>query len=378
MDSSARGNSLVVVQLTGGNDGLNTVIPYEDRLYYDFRPTVHIEQEAVLPISARLGFNPSMTSIKRLWDQGKVAVISGIGYQKPNRSHFRSMDIWHTAEPDRIGTEGWLGHVIRDLDPGGENVLTGVNLGRGLPRALACRGVTVTSVGELETYGLFPDLEGDPWRKHALDTFSRMYGPQGDMTVMMEFLGQTGGGALKGADVLRTAPDRCTSTVEYGTSSVAQRLRDAAQVMCADLETRIYYTQHGSFDTHAGELDAHAKLWHDIDGGVGDFWDDLQEHGRQDQAVMLIFTEFGRRIRDNGSGSDHGSAGVALVIGGAVKGGLYGEYPSLKLEDQLDDGDLRPNNDFRSTYATILERWLGLEAAPIVNGHFEPFDFLGS
>ena len=377
MGSSTREKAFVVVQLTGGNDALNTVIPYGEGLYYDFRPNIHIEQDAVLPIDDGLGFNPHMPAIKRLWDDGKVALINGIGYQNPNRSHFRSMDIWHTAEPDRIGTEGWLGRTIRDLDPKAENVLTAINFGRGLPRALACRGVPVTSVGDLATYGLYPDLDGDPGQKYALDTFSRMYGPEADVAAIMEFLGQTGSGALRGADVLRTAPDRYESNVEYGTSSIARRLRDAAQVLCADLGTRIYYTQHGNFDTHSGELNDHARLWRDVDASVGDFWDDMVEHGREDQAVMMIFTEFGRRIADNGTGCDHGSAGVALVIGGAVKGGLYGEYPSLKPEDQL-DGDMSPNNDFRSTYTTVLERWLGLEAAPIVNGHFEPFDFLKS
>ena len=214
MVSSARENTFVVVQLTGGNDALNTVIPHGDGLYYDFRPNISIGQDSVLSIDDNVGFKPEMQAVKRLWDEGKVAVIQGIGYQNPNRSHFRSMDIWHTAEPDAIGSEGWLGRTIRDLDPTGDNVLTGINFGRGLPRALACRGVPVTSVGDLETYGLYPDLDGDPWQKQALDTFSRMYGPEGDRSLIMEFLAQTGGGALRGAEVLRTAPERYESTVE--------------------------------------------------------------------------------------------------------------------------------------------------------------------
>jgi uncharacterized protein (DUF1501 family) len=145
-----------------------------------------------------------------------------------------------------------------------------------------------------------------------------------------------------------------------------------AQVLCADLGTRIYYTQHGSFDTHSGELASHAKLWQEVSSAVGAFMDDLKEHGRADDVVLLIFSEFGRRIRDNGSGTDHGSGGAAFVIGQAVQGGMYGAYPSLKVEDQL-EGDLHFNNDFRCTYATLLEQWLGLESAPIVNGQFEQF-----
>jgi uncharacterized protein (DUF1501 family) len=163
--------------------------------------------------------------------------------------------------------------------------------------------------------------------------------------------------------------------VEYAADPMAQSLRSVAQVMFADLGTRIYYTQHGSFDTHSGELASHAKLWDEVSGAVGDFYDDLKEHGREDDAIIFIFSEFGRRIRDNGSGTDHGSGGVAFVIGGDVKGGMYGEYPSLKEEDQL-EGDLHFNNDFRSSYSTILERWLDIQADPIVNGRFEQLEFL--
>ena len=375
MASLKQDKSLVVIQLSGGNDYLNTIVPYENGIYYDSRTTVRIEPDAVIPIEDGLGFTPNMAPIKRLWDEGKVAIINGIGYANPNRSHFRSMDIWHTAEPDYIGTEGWLGRAIRDLDPKSENVLTGVNFGRGLPRALGSRGVPVASVGDLETYGLYPDLQDEQLKKYALEAFGEMYGGAKGRDAVMDFLGQTGNDALKGADILRTAPAVYSSRVEYADNPIARSLKSAAQVLLADLGTRIYYTQHGSFDTHAGELASHAKLWQEVSGGVGDFMDDLREHGREDDAVILIFSEFGRRIKDNGSGSDHGSGGVAFVIGGAVEGGMYGEYPSLEERDQL-DGDLHFNNDFRSTYSTILEQCLGLEPEPIVNGRFEQFDYI--
>ena len=375
MVSNGHDRSLVVIQLSGGNDCLNTVVPYNDGSYYDFRPSVRIEQETVLPLDDKLGFNPNMVPIKRLWDEGKVALINGIGYPSPNRSHFRSMDIWHTAEPEKIANEGWLGRAIRELDPKAENVLTGVNFGRGLPRALGCRGVPVASVGNLETYGLFPDVQDEKLRKYALEAFAKMYGGDKGKDAVMDFLGQTGTDALKGADILRTAPARYSSSVEYAANPIAESMKSVAQVMFADLGTRIYYAQHGSFDTHSGQLLSHAKLWDEVSRAVGDFMDDLKEHGREDDAVILIFTEFGRRIRDNGAGTDHGSGGMAFVIGGPVKGGMYGQYPSLKEEDQL-EGDLQFNNDFRSTYSTLLEKALGLEAAPIINGRFEQFDFL--
>ncbi len=375
MVSTKQEKSIVVMQLSGGNAPLNTVVPYTDGQYYDSRPTVHIEADKVLPIDDKFGFNPSMKPIKNLWDQGKVAIINGIGYENPNRSHFRSMDIWHTAEPEKIGTEGWLGRAIRDMDPNKDNVLTGVNFGRGLPRALGCRGVPVASVGNLETYGLFPDIEDEKLRKFALDSFAKMYGGTNGKDAVMDFLGQTGTDALKGADILRTAPGKYNSNVEYASNPISDAMKSAAQVMFADLGTRIFFTSHGSFDTHSGELPSHAKLWEEVSGSVGDFYDDLKEHNKEDDAIIFIFSEFGRRIKDNGSGSDHGSGGTAFVIGNSIKGGMYGEYPSLREEDQL-EGDLHFNNDFRSTYSTILDKWLGLEPESIVNGQFEQFDFL--
>jgi uncharacterized protein (DUF1501 family) len=377
MTTTKREKTLIVIQLSGGNDYLNTVIPYSEGKYYDYRSTVNIPQNKVIPIDDHYGFNPSMGPVKSLWDEGKVAIINGIGYQNPNRSHFRSMDIWHTAEPDSIGKEGWLGRAIRDIDPQGENVLTGINFGRGLPRALACPGVSVASVGDLDTYGLFPDVQDEERRMFTLEAFSKMYGGAAGRDPVMELLGQTGQDALQGADILRAAPAMYSSSVEYAPDSLAQNVKSISQVFHANVGARVLYTQHGPFDTHAGELISHAKLWDEVAGSVGCLMDDLKEHGTENDASILIFSEFGRRIQDNGSGSDHGSGGVAFMIGGAVNGGTYGEYPSLAEAEQI-EGDLRSNNDFRSVYTGILEDWLGLDAAPIVNGQFEKFDLFKS
>ena len=377
MTTTKREKSLIVIQLTGGNDYLNTVVPYGDGRYYDSRSTVNIPQDQVIPIDNQVGFHPSLGPIKTLWDEGKVAIINGIGYENPNRSHFRSMDIWHTAEPDTIGREGWLGRAIRDLDPQGENVLTGINFGRGLPRALGCPGVSVASVGDLETYGLFPDVEDEELRMFTLEAFSRMYGGAAGRDPVMDLLGQTGQNALQGADILRTAPAMYSSSVEYAPDALSQTVKSISQVFHADLGARVLYTAHRLFDTHSGQLATHAKLLEDVAGAVGSLMDDLKEHGREDDAAILIFSEFGRRIKDNGSGSDHGSGGVAFLIGGAVEGGMYGEYPSLAEAEQL-EGDLRSNNDFRSVYTDILEDWLDLDAAPIVNGQFEKLNLFQS
>jgi uncharacterized protein (DUF1501 family) len=377
MPTSKQDNVLVVIQLSGGNDALNTIIPYADPLYLDNRPVVRIDPERVLPINAAIGFNPALEPMKALWDQGNVAIMQGIGYPHPNRSHFRSMDIWHTCEPDKVGTEGWLGRTIRELDPRHENVLTGVNFGRGLPRALAVPGVPVASVGNLETYGVLTGIKGGDQRTEALELFASMYAPRLGRPLVKEYISQTGVDALSGADILSTAPQKYASTVKYGGDAVAQYMRNIAQVYLAGLGTRILYTTapQNSFDTHASELGKHTQLWQDVSHGVSAFYRDLQEHNASQNVVVLLFTEFGRRVHDNGSGTDHGSGGIAFVIGDAVKGGLYGEYPSLAPEKLL-EGDLHYNNDFRSTYATLLEQWLGLDSRPIVGGSFEQHDFL--
>ncbi len=373
--------TLVVLQLVGANDYLNTVVPYANPLYYDNRPTVRIREDQVLHIDDQVGFHPNMRAVKRLYDEGKVAIIHGIGYPNPNYSHFRSMDIWYTCEPEKVSSEGWLGKAVRDLDPKGENVLTAVNFGRGMPRALALSGVPVASVAQLDSYGILTSLSG-PTRPVALETFTRMYTGPGRGDEVLRYLGQTGLDAQKGADILRSAVTKYASTVSYPEGNpVAANLKGVAQVKLADLGTRIFYTAHGSFDTHATELPVHAKLWTDVDTAIDAFFQDLRAHDAADDTIMLLWTEFGRRVRDNGSGTDHGAGGVAFVIGERVKGGMYGEYPSLRDADLTQQkegmfGNLRYSYDFRGLYSTILERWLGLDAKPIVGGAFEQLPFI--
>ncbi len=375
MTSTTKDPILVVIQLTGGNDYLNTVIPYNDGRYHDNRPTVGIPADRVLPIDDTYGFNPALPEFKQLYDAGKVAVVNGIGYPTPNRSHFRSMDIWHTCEPEKVGTEGWLGRVIRDIDPHAENVLTGVNFGRGLPRAMALSGVPVASVAILETYGVLTGIQGEPERSQALDIFARMYSPTVGLGATMDYLGQTGLDALKGADILKAAPDMYTSSVEYADTSIARNLQGIAKVLTANLGTRVFYTQQGGYDTHASEADVHPKLLGDLSRAVSDFYADLREHNAADNVVMFAFTEFGRRVKDNGSGTDHGSGGVAFAIGDPVRGGMYGAYPSL-AEGDLVEGDLAFNTDFRGVYGALVEQWLGLDANPVVGGTFEQPEFV--
>ena len=377
MTTNKKDPVLVILQMSGAYDALNTFIPYSDPHYADYRQVLRIPPEEVLAVDDKVGFHPAMAPIKNMYDQGKVAVLQGIGYPNPIRSHFRSMDIWHTAEPDKMVTDGWLGRAIRDLDPDKENILTAVNFGRGLPRALAAPGVSVASVGDLSNYGVLTGIEDKQDRTQALDIFGRMYSPMIGSGAVNDYLSQTGLDALKGADILSTAPKTYSSSVEYGGSLFAQWLKNIAQVHIAGFGTRVLYTgvNPGTFDTHANENITMPKLWGDVSNAVSDFYEDLKEHHANEEVVMLMFTEFGRRVQENGSGTDHGSGSVAFVIGDSVKGGLYGEYPSLE-PDKLDQGDLQWNNDFRGTYATLLEKWMGVDANPVLGGQFEQFDFI--
>ena len=376
MASTNKDPVLVVLQLTGGDDYLNTINPYTEPLYRDNRPAVGIPEDEVLHLDDKIGFHPNMGPIRDLYNQGTIAIIHGVGYANSIRSHFRSMDIWHTCEPDRLGTEGWLGRATREIDPNKENVVTTVSFGPSLFRSLALPGVPIACVDDLDSYGFFPSISVERRRARIMDRFARLYSPAIGRGLVMDYLGQTGLDSLKSADILKVAPQTYSSSVEYADTTIARKLKGIAQIHLADLGTRIFYCDHGSFDSHANQLGMHATLWKDVSEAIEDFMADLREHDASDNVVMFLFTEFGRRVHDNGSGTDHGSAGAAFVIGDPVKGGQYSEYPSLKPEN-LEQGDLVPNIDFRGIYSSLLEDWMGLDAKPIVGGTFEKLDFLG-
>ena len=378
MVSTNKENILAVLSLSGGNDGLNTVIPFNEGLYRDYRPTLSIPENQIIPLNDQIGLHPTMAPLKRFWDEGKLAIFLGIGYPNPSYSHFRSMDIWHTCEPDKVGTEGWLGQVIKDIDPNSENVLTGVNFGRGLPRALAKEGVPVASVGDLETYGLLTGIDGDAQRSQALDVFGRMYGPTIGSGYTMDYIRRTGTDALKGADILATAPDKYSSTVEYSATAIGQYMKNIAQTHLAEFGTRVLFTTspYNGFDTHANQASDHARLWTDVSRTVENFMDDLREHDASDNVMLFMHSEFGRRIADNGSGTDHGAGSVAFMVGEHVKGGIYGDYPSLESGEQEEGGNLKSLMDFRSVYTTIVDEWMHLDAKQIVGGSYEKIPFL--
>ena len=378
MVSTKKDPVLAVLSLSGGNDFMNTVIPYANPLYRDYRPTLAIPEDQLLPLNDELAFHPAMAPLMKYWNEGKLAIILGIGYPNPSLSHFRAMDIWATCEPDELGLIGWLGSVIQDLDPKAENVLTGVNFGRGLPRAMAKDGVPVASVGDLGSYGLLTDIEQEDQRTQALDLFGRMYSPAIGRGAVNDYIRRTGVEAMAGADILGTAPGKYTSSIEYGNSAVGSYLRDMVQVHNAGFDTRVLFTTapYNIFDTHANQAVGHSNLLLDISSNVDCFMSDLREHDLSDEVTLLFYSEFGRRAMDNGSGTDHGTGGVAFALGEHVKGGIYGEYPSLEMDKLEEGGNLLHNVDFRQAYSTILDRWMGLDAKAIVGGNYEQLDFL--
>lgn len=374
LNTDSKNPVLVVVQLTGGNDFMNTIVPYSNGIYHDSRPTVGVSEDEIIPIDNELGFYSKAAPLKDLYDQGKMAIVQGVGYPDSNRSHFRGMDIVHTCEPDAVGTEGWVAKAVRSLDPSKKNVLTCVNIGRGLPRAMAAPGVTVTSVGNLDKYGLMTGLNEQSQRQRAIDLFEKTYVPvmtEGHEGVVMDYLAQTGRDVLEGADRLSSVPAGYSSAREYPDTAIGQSLRDIARIHLADMGTRIFYASHGGYDYHSNQVPTHAKLMNELSMAISTFMDDLGDHGAREEVAILVFTEFGRRIKDNGSGTDHGSGGGSYIIGDRVKGGLYADYPSLDPDHWEDGEDLAHTIDFRGVYATVLEQWLSIEAVPIVGGKFE-------
>jgi len=366
---------LVVFQLSGGNDYLNTIIPYSNPLYQDNRPAVGIAEERVIKIDDKVGFHPEMAPLKNIWDRGDMAIVHGIGYANSPRSHFRSMDIWHTCEPDKLGTEGWLGRATRDIDPKKENVLTTVSFGPSLFRALVLPGTPVAVVDDLDNYGLLPGITEVEQRTKILDRFARMYSPAVGSSAVMDYLGQTGLDTLEGADILKDAPKMYSSNVEYPDTPIAKKLKGIAQVHMANFGTRIFYIDHGSFDSHSNQTGMADKLWQDVSQGLDAFLDDLREHNLDDNVLVLMFTEFGRRTHDNGSGTDHGAGGAAFMFGSRVTGGQYSEFPSMAAKD-LEQGDVVPNYDYRGLYTTVIEDFMGLDAKPIVDGSYEKLPIL--
>lgn len=359
-ERGAKDTILVVVQLTGGNDGLNTVIPFRDPDYAAARPTLRQTSASVKKINDDLALHPSMTGFAELLERGELAIVQGVGYSNPNRSHFSSMDIWHKASRSKDERFGWLGRTLPKL--GGDG--SAVNVDRGeAPKALFGAAGHAPSVTSLDDYRIkVTDAGSDPQKCKLIANLAAAKS-SGD-NELLQLVRQSAQQTYKSSERLATATDRYDPAVEYPATSLAARLKLIAQLIDAGLTERIYYTSHGGFDTHAAQAATHGRLLGDLAGSLNAFQQDLAKHGHQQRVLAMTFSEFGRRVKENGSaGTDHGAASQMFLIGDAVQPGPIGEHPSLT---DLSRGDLKFHTDFRSVYATLLENWLGVASEPIL------------
>ena len=348
------GRILVVIQLDGGNDGLNTVVPYGDEAYAKNRKTLKLASDRVIKVSAGIGLHPAMGQAGKLLESGRLGIVPGVGYPNPNRSHFASMAIWLTArfdEEDRGGA-GRLGRALESI-PTAATQFVGAG---SIPAAIRGRRALASSLERLE------DLTLDPGVSRAAGS------PAGDDVAA--FVRRSTLDAYASSDRLAAVTKDRSSSARYPDTGLAERLKLVARLIKGGYDSRVFYTSQGGYDTHSQQSNTHFGLLGELSGALKAFLDDLAGAKLADRVLVLCFSEFGRRVQENGSGgTDHGAAGPVFLAGPAIKPGLLGAYPSLT---DLDDGDLKPLVDFRRVYATVLERWLGLPSGTALGGAFEP------
>lgn len=372
------GKTLVVIEMQGGNDGLNTVIPYLAPEYAQFRPKIGIPKGNVVQIDNQLGLHPRLAPLKGLYDKGQLAIITGVGYPNPNRSHFQSMDIWQTGSPtiDARDRTGWL---ARYFDSDGHflgNPLSGISLGSALPLALFAPTAPTSVIGNGTNYGFGnngPDLA-------VQDALKTLYSQGTVAGSNAEFVRNVGCNAYASTTTLKQAfneydaSSAATSAKYPANNGLAAGLQTISKLILGGVGSRVYYTSIGGFDTHANQPGQQAYLLGQLADAVSAFVADLEQHGKAQDVTVMTFSEFGRRCKENASqGTDHGAASVMFVAGGGIKGGVYGEYPSLA---DLEEGDLRFHTDYRSVYATLLDKWLGANSQPVLGGAFPHLGFV--
>jgi uncharacterized protein (DUF1501 family) len=362
---------LLVINFQGGNDGLNTVVPYGMADYYRYRPSLGVPQSDVLRIDNVVGLNPVLEPFKKMYDAGKVAIVQGVGYPDPDHSHFRSTEIWQTAQPKGYESTGWIGRYLDTAGLPKDNLFNAVALNNVLPELMISKTTDVPAVDALRGYGLRSDSSAT--NREAFHEFVR------DTTVPFRspFLAQVAeieDHAQRGAEELPKLVAGYKSQATYPTTALGRSLALAAQIVGSKLGTRVLYIQHGSFDTHVTQKQTQDRLLADFANAIDAFYTDLAAHGNDGRVLTMTFSEFGRRVPENASrGTDHGEAAPVFLIGGGVKGGLYGNHPDLA---QLNMGNLPFSTDFRSVYATVIERWLGRPSAAVVGGTFSPLTAL--
>lgn len=357
---------MVVLELTGGNDGLDTVVPYGHDEYYRARPTLGIPRGELLKLNDEFGLHPQLLGIEGLFKNGHMAVIHGCGYDNPNLSHFKSMEFWHTGVPNGSDSRGWVGRFADAYRPTPvDNLIVNVS-----PQQLLAVKSSVHA----------PIVFSDP-DKFTRKGMEEVAGPMGDVNraratenPTLEFLRGIAETGRKSSKAVQHACAEYNTTVNYGAGrSLANGLRNIIALISSGFEAQIYYVNYGGWDTHSSQTSARRTLVGFFDDAVSGFWQDLERIGRADDVAMMIFTEFGRRVEENASGgTDHGTATPMFILGKQVRGGLYGQHPSLS---DLDDGNLKVTTDFRRVYATMVNGWMGYEdTGSILKGQFKPFD----
>jgi uncharacterized protein (DUF1501 family) len=371
--------SLVLLRLYGGNDGLNTVIPYTDGNYFSLRPTIAVAPGAVLPLNGTVGLHPNMASMKAHYDAGRLAVIQSVGYPNMNLSHFRSEVIWQSADPVGFTSTGWLGRYLDAISPPGDEAVRAVDVSYYLEPVLASDHANVFAFPNLDRIEFPSDgaYDGDRANKRAaFDAISLLSRTPGSVP---ETLARGGYVLSQNLDLYAAIPDG-TST-SFPNNRLARDLRTVARMIGAarggDIAAGIYQVSIDGFDTHSDQdsQGGHPDLWARIDGALNAFYQELIARGAADDTIVLLYSEFGRRVEENGSlGTDHGTAAPMFVLGNPVVGGLYGPDPDLVNVDG--DGNLVHTVDFREVYATVLERWLAGDSAAVLGGSFTPVPFL--
>lgn len=380
--SGKDGKILVVIQMSGGNDGLNMVVPYADDAYHRARAALRIEPNSVLKIDNYLGLHPNLAPLKELYDKGSMAMVQGVGYPNPNRSHFRSMDIWQSGIPEKeVVTNGWIGRFF-DNACAGSDPHVGVSIGERLPLAMQGDRVTPLAFERPENYRyngkdknryLELNKPSGPATQPAATTrpVSKIVKPKKpEVTAVTEldFLERTAMDAQVSSDDILRMTQRHRPAAEYPNNEFGNGLKTIAAMIGGKLPTRVYYVSLGGFDTHANQRGRHDQLMQQLAQGIGAFWKDMTQQENEDRVLVMTFSEFGRRVEQNASGgTDHGAAAPMFLVGRNLRPGIMGRHPSLT---NLDQGDLKYGIDFRSVYATVLQNWLETPSKPVLGQQF--------
>ena len=374
--SAAKRHVLVVLQLAGGNDGLNTVVPIGDRAYFEVRPDLALNAEATLPLAQGLALNPVMTGMKTLYDRGQMGVVLCVGYPDPNRSHFRSMDIWHSASMAEHSDTGWIGRLLDATKNEQDSLWRAANIGQEEAFSLRSKSSFVPSVGSVPDYVLQTDGAYPQQGPRRQQDFVQLYRRQAEAMAtqaeyggQLAFLSKTGIDAYQSTIDLRVAVGTYASKTVYPTTPLASAFKTAAQLITSNLATGVCYVTTGGFDTHSNQSNVQNGLLGGVSNALLAFYDDLTAQGLADQVTTVVWTEFGRRVKENGSrGTDHGTANPLFVVGGGVRAGLHGEQPSLSNTDS--NGDLKFTTDFRSVYASVIAQRFNIDPTDVLGGSY--------